>query len=517
MGERTSFDHYARLVRRLLRVPASTVTIVEVHRQIFPGASGLPEPYCSTRQTPISHSYCKYVVADERPLIVSDARQDPRLSDSPAIADFSAIAYAGWPLVDGDGRTVGSLCAIDTEPRTWTGDEIDVLKDLAQACSAELQQAGRVVREGEDLARAIFASVNVAMSFYDPRRHLVLANDLAERAAAAAGFRLDEPPYAGPHVRRADNQTPIAADDQVIPRALRGELDDHEMEWLGPPGDDIAIVASSRPVLRSDGSLWGTLIAGHDVTDLARALDNLEHATRAAEAANEAKTFFLANISHELRTPLTSLLAAREMLEDTGPSPQQAKLLDTMERAGIRLRALIESLLDLARIEAGDVGMDPAPFDLRASVAKVVTAAGGAAQARGLALRSEVDTRLPALVVADSCRLQQVLRSLVDNAIRFTEEGAVTLTVSPDDLDTGSRGLVFAVTDTGQGIHPEHHAAVFEPFTQIDPTMTRRHEGSGLGLAICKRLVTGMGGEIRVRSAPGQGSTFSFRLPLHLP
>lgn len=516
-GEYPSFDHYARLTCRLLRVPTSTVTIVEGHRQIFPGASGLQEPYRSTRQTPISHSYCKYVVADERPLIVSDARRDPRLADNPAIPDLDAIAYAGWPLVDADGRTIGSLCAVDNEPRAWTGDEVDVLKDLAQACSAELQQAGRVVKEGENLARAIFASVNVALAFYDPGGHLVLANDLAERVATAAGFRLDEPPHAGPHVRRADNHTPIAAEEQVIPRALRGELHDHELEWVGAPGDDIAIVTSARPVLRSDGTLWGTLIAGHDVTDLARALDDLEHATKAAQAANEAKTFFLANISHELRTPLTSLLAAREMLEDTGPEPQQTKLLDTMERSGNRLRALIESLLDLTRIDAGAVDMEPVPFDLRAGVAEVVTAVDGAAQARGLALSSEIDTRLPAFVMADSDRLRQVLRILVDNALRFTEEGAVALTVSLDDLGTDDPRLVFAVTDTGPGIHPEHHATVFEPFTQIDPSMTRRHEGSGLGLAICKRLVTGMGGDIWVRSAPEQGSTFTVRLPLRLP
>lgn len=507
VGDDTGFDHYARLVRRLLRVPTSTVTIVEAHRQIFPGASGLREPHRSTRQTPISHSYCQYVVADEQPLLVSDARQDVRLAANPAIPDLDAIAYAGWPLHDGNGRTIGSLCAIDSEPREWTSEEVLILRDLALACSAELQQSGRVVREGEDLARAIFASVDVAIAFYDPQGRLVLANDLAERVAKAGGFRLDQPPYAGPHVRRADNRDPVAPSDQIIPRALRGDLHDHEMEWLGAPGEELAIVASSRPVVRGDGTLWGTLVAGHDVTDLA-------HATRAAESANRAKSFFLANISHELRTPLASLLAAREMLEDTDPTPRQAKLLDTMERSGRRLGALIESLLDFVSIEAGEVGIHPAPFDLGATVAGVVTAAEAAAETRGLTLRSEVDPRLPTFVVADSGRLQQVLGILVDNAIKFTEDGTVTLTVSCDDTDTRGPRLLFAVTDTGPGIPAEHHTSVFEPFTQIDPTMTRRHEGSGLGLAISRQLVTAMGGDIGVSSTPGQGSTFTVALPL---
>lgn len=516
LGEDASFDHYARLVRRLLHVPTSLVTIVEAHRQVFPGASGLQEPYRSSRQTPISHSYCQYVVADGQPLVVSDARQEPRLANSPAIADLNAIAYAGWPLVDGDGRTIGSLCAIDTEQREWNDDEIHVLQDLALACSAELQQSGRVAKEGESLARAIFDSVDVAMAFYDPQGRLVLANDLAERAATAAGHRLDQPPYAGPHVRRADNTTRVAAADQVIPRALRGELHDHEMEWVGSRGNDIAIVASSRPVLRADGSYWGTLIAGHDVTDLARALADLQRATQVAQSATEAKSFFLANISHELRTPLTTLLAAREMLEETDPTPVQSRLLDAMTRSGNQLQELIESILDFTEIEAGDLDLHVAAFDLRATIADVV-AASSAAAARGLEVRSQVDPRLPELVVADSDRLKQALKTLVDNAIKFTADGTITITVSPDDLDTAEPGIVFDVADTGIGIPPERHSDVFESFTQIDPTMTRRHEGSGLGLAICKQLVTLMGGHIRVRSTPGQGATFTIRLPLLRP
>lgn len=515
-GEDASFDHYARLVCRVLRVPTSTVTIVEAHRQIFPGASGLAEPYRSTRQTPLSRSYCQYVVADERPLVVPDARLDPRLAESPAVQD-GAIAYAGWPLVDGGGRTVGSLCAVDTQPRNWTGEEVHVLKDLASVCSAELRHAGRVAKEGEDLARAIFDSVDVAMVFYDPQGRLLLANDLAERVASAAGHRLDRPPFAGPHVRGADNRAPVGPQRQVIPRALRGETFDREMQWMGTLGEDIAILASSRPVLRADGSRWGTLIASHDVTDLANALEELERATRSAESANEAKSLFLANISHELRTPLTSLLAAREMLEDTDLAPLQRKLLDTMERAGHRLRALIESLLEFAKIEAGEVDLDPVALDLRAAVSEVMVAAADAADIRGLTLRSDVDHRLPALVVADSEGLGQILDNLVDNAIKFTEDGEVVLTASLDDHDAAGPHLVLTVSDTGPGIHPEHHTTVFEPFTQLDATMTRQYEGSGLGLATCKQLVTAMGGDISITSAPGQGCAFTVRLPLRQP
>lgn len=516
-GADASFDHYARLVRRFLRVPTALVTIVEADRQIFPGASGLQEPLLSTRQTPISHSYCQYVVADKRPLVVSDARNDPRLATNPAIADYGAIAYAGWPVVDGDGFTVGSLCAIDTEPREWEDEEILVLKDLALACSAELQQSQRVVSDSESLARAIFDSINVAVAFYDPHGDLLLANDRAHRVATAAGYRLDQPPYTGPHVRAPDNKTPVAPADQAFPRALRGDLRDHEMEWLGTPGNEIAIVTSARPVARGDGSLWGTLIAGHDVTDPARALQDLQRATEAAETANEAKSFFLANMSHELRTPLTSLLASAEMLEDTDPTPLQSKMLATMQRSGTSLHKLIESILDFTRIESGEIDLNAVAFDIRAMVDDVGAAAERAAATRGLAFRSHVEPRLPDLVVADRERLQQVLSTLVNNAIKFTHEGVVTVAVQLEDDDMGHQRLVLKVTDTGIGILSERYDSVFEPFTQIDPSMTRQYEGSGLGLALCKQLVTQMDGEIWVRSTPGEGCTFTLRLPLRLP
>lgn len=512
-----SFDHYARLVRRFLHVPTALVTIVEADRQIFPGASGLREPLLTTRQTPISHSYCQYVVADRRPLVVSDARHDPRLADNPAIVDFGAIAYAGWPVVDGDGSVVGSLCAVDTEPREWNDEEILVLKDLALACSAELQQSTRVVSDGESLARAIFDAINVSVAFYDPHGRLLLANDRAHRVAAAAGYRLDRPPYTGPHVRRPDNQTPAAPADQVFPRAMRGDLRANEMEWLGTPGNEIAVVTSAHPVVRGDGSLWGTLIAGHDVTDLARALQDLQGATAATETANEAKSFFLANMSHELRTPLTSVLATAEMLEDTDPTPLQSKLLDTMQRSGTRLRTLIESILDFTKVEAGEIDLNPVAFDLRDMVADVVAAAERAATTRGLTFRSHVEPRLPELLVADRERLQQVLGILVNNAIKFTHEGVVTITVQLEDVDMESPRILFSVTDTGIGILSESHDSVFEPFTQIDPSMTRQYEGSGLGLALCKQLVTTMEGDIRVRSTPGHGCTFTLSLPLRQP
>ena len=136
----TSFDRYARLVRRIVGVPVGLVTIVEPDRQVFPGALGLPEPYQTQRHTPLSHSFCQYVVADREPLVITDARHDDRLRDNLAIPDLHVIAYAGWPLTDAHGTVIGSLCAIHDRPHTWSAEELENLEDLAAACSAELAQ-----------------------------------------------------------------------------------------------------------------------------------------------------------------------------------------------------------------------------------------------------------------------------------------------------------------------------------------------------------------------------------------
>ena len=151
MDSDPSFDRYARLVCRSLGVPVGLVSLVEDDRQVFPGACGLPPEVDADRQTPLSHSFCQYVVADRAPLVVSDAREDARLRDNLAIPDLGVVAYAGWPLTDHTGTVVGSLCAIDTQPRDWSAYDLELLEDLAAACSTELSERGLRVTE-QDLA-----------------------------------------------------------------------------------------------------------------------------------------------------------------------------------------------------------------------------------------------------------------------------------------------------------------------------------------------------------------------------
>jgi signal transduction histidine kinase len=229
-----------------------------------------------------------------------------------------------------------------------------------------------------------------------------------------------------------------------------------------------------------------------------------------AQAADRAKSAFLATMSHELRTPLNSVIGFTGLLlkEMAGPlNDEQAKQLRMVNASGLHLLALISDVLDMSKIEAGELTTSAAPFDLGDAVRTVAAAVTPLAEKKRLAL--VVDVRSGAAsVTSDRRRVEQVLLNLLSNAIKFTDHGSVTLTVEPVP-----GAIRLAVMDTGVGIRQENLGRLFRPFQQLDSGLSRQHEGTGLGLAISQRLVERLGGTISVESRPGQGSTFSFTLP----
>lgn len=243
---------------------------------------------------------------------------------------------------------------------------------------------------------------------------------------------------------------------------------------------------------------------------LARETADHARARHAAEQADRAKTAFLGTVSHELRTPLAGILGLLELVEDAASATERTQYQAQMRAAAVLLLELLEDMLDFARIEAGGVHVDTMAFSLRDTVNDVFAVQGTRAAVRGLALVAEVDPALPDAVQGDRRKLSQILLNLVGNAIKFSDEGAVTVRVR---AGTQPGRLHFAVEDHGIGIEPARQQEVFEPFVQVRDS-GRHHAGTGLGLAVCRRLVEAMGGTIGVESAPGQGTTVSFEIAL---
>jgi PAS domain S-box-containing protein len=399
----------------------------------------------------------------------------------------------GLSHVEADGDTMGMAFILDVTGRKQAEEGLRLMQ------------------------RAIEAATNgiVISDAQQPDTPILYVNPAFERIT---GYRRDE--VIGRNCRflqGADRDQPALGDLRAALRAeracqvvLRNYRKDGGLFW-----NELDIA----PVHDDDGRLTHFVGVQNDITERKLAEEELAHKNReldqalvAASAATRAKSEFLANMSHEIRTPLNAIIGMTGLLLDTPLSKEQLEYAETVRISGDVLLSVINDILDFSKIEAGKMEMEQQPFDLLDCVKSSLDLIAPLAAEKTIEMIYTIDERVPATLIGDVTRLRQVLVNLLSNAVKFTAAGEIVVTVAARPLADRAHEMHFTVRDTGIGIPRERIGRLFQPFSQVDASTTRRYGGTGLGLVICKRLVEMMGGAIWVDSEVGKGSAFHFTI-----
>ncbi|MBF0446605.1 MAG: DUF3365 domain-containing protein [Magnetococcales bacterium] len=295
-----------------------------------------------------------------------------------------------------------------------------------------------------------------------------------------------------------------------LDRCLSGEKVGYQAWFTFPDHNPQWMDVQYHPFYELDGSISGIVVTSRELTQLKMVEEDLIKAKNLAEAANQAKSEFLAVMSHEIRTPLNAILGMTEVCLENNTEPDQASYLAIIERSGKNLLALIEDILNLSHIESGRLTLEHKQLNIRTLANEAVGIHFHKAKSQNVALSYTISDQVTESFLGDNTRLRQILLNLIGNAVKFTDNGQVELLITQPTPET----LLFSVSDSGIGISKEKQQIIFNPFSQADSSNTRKHGGVGLGLSICKRLVEAMHGKIWVESVPGKGSTFYVSLPL---
>ena len=520
------FDDLTRLAASICRTPIALVSLLDSDRQWFKSRYGL-----ETEETPRDFSFCTHAIEQEDIFIVEDSHADARFAQSPLVAGVPHVRfYAGVPLITPDGHALGALCVNDSVPRRLSEEQQAALSALGRQVMTQLELRRharqlrdanvemnallleqrsnvRALRESEELYRSVIENVREVVFQTDCDARWKLLNHAWEELT---GFSVAESLHKSclDFVHPEDRQFCIEGFKALI--SGEKSFNRSELRYITAGGEFRWGELHARATRDAIGKMVGTSGTFTDISERKRMEAELEQVRDAALESTQLKSQFLANMSHEIRTPMNGVLGMAILLLDTQLEDKQRGLAESIRTCGQSLLTIINDILDFSKIEAGKLHLEELEFDLRPFIESTLEMFAGQSQAGRLEISSLIRDEVPERVCGDPTRLQQILTNLIGNAVKFTEQGSVTVRVSREG-EAGAQPLIrFEIIDTGIGIPSDIQKQLFHPFTQADGSTTRKFGGTGLGLAISKQLAEMMGGHIGLSSAEGRGSAFWF-------
>jgi two-component system sensor histidine kinase/response regulator len=476
-----------------------------LHRQAahaYPASAGLPKSF------PLGSGIVGQAAQSQKPLVT--APDDERLRVHFGFGAMNPTQVAAYPLMAIDAPVgVLEICLFKplTETQTrWLGKASEA---VANALRFALESDER--RKAEEQNRLILESSAEGIFGTDTEGRITFVNPAACRML---GFNAEEligqPSHATFHHHLPDGSEYPKQDCPMFAAYTHGKASRIDAEWLWcKDGSGLPVEYGATPILK-DEVVIGSVISFTDITLRKHQEAELIEAKETAESATGMKSLFLANMSHEIRTPMNAIIGLSHLALKTALNAKQRDYISKVHNAGTSLLSIINDILDFSKIEAGKLDLESTDFQIDEVLSSVTVLTAQKAHEKGLEFLADVAPAIPQHLLGDPLRLGQILTNLVNNAVKFTEQGEIRLKIELLE-ETGEKvQLKFSVRDTGIGMTPDQTAKLFQAFTQADMSTTRKHGGTGLGLTISRKLVELMGGRIWIESQAGVGSTFHF-------
>ena len=521
--EEKSFDNLAELVSIICNTPAAIISFIDDKRQWYKAKVGTTNTEVAYEET-----ICQYVVVSGNMLEISNALEDERLINNPHVHTENGVRfYIGVPLISDDGHTIGTVCTFDGITKKLTDEQKKALTIIADHVmhllgiskkNNELTQEVKVIleqkiEEAKETIKATEAAYNTlfnaieksnAIIEFSPKGIIETVND---NFLKIIGYSKKE--LVGKKHEILLNEAEKENNHLFWESLNEGQFKSGRFKRRHKDGSTIWIQASYSPVLNANNQVVRVTKIAQNITLEINAQQALEKAKSLADELNVQKDHFIANISHEIRTPINAVLGFTDLLLDEETDTKKLNYLKSVKTSGDNLLYLINDILDLSKIEAGIFLVDKTSYNLFETIDNVFSILALKAEQKNLIFSKSIAGNIPEYIIGDKNRLTQILINLLGNAIKFTLEGRVTLSLYLEDDST----LKFEVSDTGIGIPDDKLKTIFERFSQAQENTTRQFGGSGLGLNISKQLIEKQGGDIFVESTLNKGSKFFFTLP----